>query len=874
MPSVHTPLPDLDERDRGDVIVLSDASVEGEDIASILRARGFVVFDVPLVLLEARVASDEPQVVIVDVDQPGAIEQIQRLRETLPGSRAHVFCLGDPLRAAELADVSLTDNVFERPIDIQRLIDRALAVANPSAGGFGARGTTPPPMYPVRPSALPPPESILPPISDFPRAQDPLEIGSFLDEGADPAASLGVLAGGHVRLSPELAAQIMEAEARIRAEIDQVSSVPAPSDEADCPVPPDLLAQLDEPLDASDDLEGTGGLAAALAQAGSSSVSVSSGANTPAPRKVGAGGTSSTDTGLVGRSKTGALTFEGLDAATPAPTGLGPRTSASESAALAPGTSAGRADWTRDGGDVLTPPPSMAVGGASSPRAGSPALGIRLGELLGLRPEDAKRTDTSVRGPVSAAALSASGAMLNEPGSTHRGEEALTNHTASASSLSPLSPPVRFQEPRDIAEGRALFDLRTVPPAGPSARLPTDRGREVSPLIIPPSVGAVPPPPPPPPRAPTDRDDRGVSPAAQSVRPARMATSVGASAGAVIFGDGEGFRPLARAIASRKSGCLSFTSAEGTRRIVAMDGDLVTAASEIADETLVSFLSSRGDLDRDVAARLAGKLPASGRHAGAALIAQGFLAQNDLWPVLRAHAEWLIGKVLLSGPGAMDLEEELPGRLKAEPNVFGGATGAEVFIETARRMLDPVGSLQRLDPAARLDAGARSNLLSECALGGDEDALVRGASGKTVAELCESSGPELASVLVALVELEVLAVIAPVRRSVDDRPHGPDPIDEEAIRKKVRAKMVVVQEGDYFALLGVNRSATSYEIKRAFLDLRRAFEPTRLLTATTVDLHDEVTLILEVVEEAFDILRDERRRERYRRAIEAGPPEG
>ena len=68
------------------------------------------------------------------------------------------------------------------------------------------------------------------------------------------------------------------------------------------------------------------------------------------------------------------------------------------------------------------------------------------------------------------------------------------------------------------------------------------------------------------------------------------------------------------------------------------------------------------------------------------------------------------------------------------------------------------------------------------------------------------------------------------------------------------------------------RTATAYEIRRAYLDLRKSFEPSRLLTPGTTDLHDDVALILEVVEEAFDILRDNQRRERYRRAIEAGPP--
>jgi len=80
-----------------------------------------------------------------------------------------------------------------------------------------------------------------------------------------------------------------------------------------------------------------------------------------------------------------------------------------------------------------------------------------------------------------------------------------------------------------------------------------------------------------------------------------------------------------------------------------------------------------------------------------------------------------------------------------------------------------------------------------------------------------------------------------------------------------------VKEGDYFALLGVPRSATAYEIKRAYLELRRTFEPSRLLTAKTVDLLDDVELIIEVVDEAYDILRDTNRRERYRRAIEASP---
>lgn len=829
------PLPDLDEPQRGDVIVLADASVEGEDIASILKARGFVVFDVPLALLEARVASEEPKLILVDVDQAGAIDKVVRLRKTPQGSAAQVFCLGDPLRAAELSDVSLADNVFERPVDIQRLVDRAVSVANPAIAGFSIRGTTPPPMYPARPSI--PPESV-PPISDFPRAQDPLEIGSFLDEGADPAQSLGVLAGAQVRLSPELAQQIHRAEERIRELVENAANLPAADEDADCPLPPEMLSQLDEPLDAVDDLEGTGGLAAALAQAGSSaggSISIGPSALTPVPRASNTGITPLPEPGAFSRARTG-------------------HTQPNESALSPPGTNA----------DAIVPPPHSV---AASPRATSPAMGIRLGELLGLKPEDVKRTDTSFRGPVSQAIGSTSPNPLSAAmdSATQRGDEL---PPADLAHLSPLSPPVRFQEPRELAEGRAVFDPRTIPPR-PAGRVPPEVHVKQGPIVVPPSVSAgftatAP-------RAATDREE-GVSPQAASVHPpAREASSIGSFA--AVFAEGEGLRPLAKAVAARLTGCLATTVTEGTRRVVLLDGDIVTASSEINSESLTAFLAGRGDLSRDVAARLEGKLPASGRHAGAALIAQGYLAQNDLWPVLRAHAEWLIGKLLVSGPGSTEVDDDIPARLKAEPNVFGGATGAEVFVETARRVLDPAKSLAALDPAARVDAGARQALLAECALSSDEDARVRAAAGKSIAELVGQQGADFASVVRALVELDVIALLAPARKTASAKPGELDPLDEEAVRQKVRAKMVLVREGDYFALLGVNRAATSYEVKRAFLELRRSFEPSRLLTPHTVDLHDEVALILEVVEEAYEILKDERRRDRYRRAIEAGPPE-
>ena len=254
------------------------------------------------------------------------------------------------------------------------------------------------------------------------------------------------------------------------------------------------------------------------------------------------------------------------------------------------------------------------------------------------------------------------------------------------------------------------------------------------------------------------------------------------------------------------------------------------------------------------------------------MIAHGHLRQDDLWPVLRAHAEWILGRIANMSQGSASVERQIPPRLQAEPAVFGGATGAEVLVEIARRTLGPDQAIRKLGgPSAQLIAGSASRLLGECALPDAELYLVDEAKTTLLSELfARAQAPEFASVLFALLELGVLA-LAPGRR-VDQKPaNAHDELDDEALRTRILTRKALVDDGDYFALLGVGRAATAYDIRRAYANLRREFEPSRVLGAKTADLRDDVDLILEVLEEAYEILRDDRRRDRYRRALEASP---
>ena len=342
------------------------------------------------------------------------------------------------------------------------------------------------------------------------------------------------------------------------------------------------------------------------------------------------------------------------------------------------------------------------------------------------------------------------------------------------------------------------------------------------------------------------------------------------------LGLGDALSAFAICVRERATGALCIDAPEGVRRILLRDGDVVTAASGLDEESLVGFRGTRGDISHDVAMHLIGKIPAYGRHAGAALVANGHIGQDQLWPVLRAHAEWILSCAGLAEKGAASFEVNPPGRLRAEPSVFGGATGSEVLIEVVRRSIPAAAAIARLGGGgARITDGARAELLSECALSEAEQQWLQRAKGAAIDEALQGAAFELAPVVYALVQLGVLATELPEPKGKKKRAGTRerfDAIDAQAMRSQVKARLDLVEEGDYFSLLGVPRSATAYEINRAYLELRRGFEPSRVLNAATADLADDLELIIEVLDEAHDVLRDQSRRERYRRAIEGKPP--
>ena len=804
---------------------VSDASEEAARIGVTLGELGYAVADVPLALLAGRVAVQRPALVVCDADAEGAVEALLRVRDLTSDSRLAIVALGEREKIALALPEGLADAAFSRPVDVRAMLDaveRLVGLPPPRP----KRSSRPPGRQSQ--SALPRPSERAARLEGPPHsvvgAAIPLP-PDLTGEGPPPKESADAPA---VELGPDMQELLLEAERRFSASRPSPQSgreEPGPEMNVEGALPPEVLFALEEPLDDED-----------FSEESQTPVPADGTGTLNAPKagfRAHAGGTFATS---LGTDATGAPMSEA--ASSPSAAARSKPDDVSESPPAQ--DAAPVEDARRQRQQASTPKPPKPVPEQEEPALGSPS------------PPPTAASEHPVSDP---------------PPPSHA--PGTSNHPMPTSRPRGMPPPPPSQAIADpIAESRGRDDrVDFLRRALSSTTPPGRRSEEAAAPEQPPA--AQPPPRPEPEQSAASRLEPELR---ASDRPSDSRAVPAPPLGApTVLRAGDAVAVLAKAIASRYTGALAFEVDEGIRRIVLRDGDLVTVATGVHGESLVAFLANRGDLPPEVA-RQGHKIPAFGRRAGAALIAHGHLAQDELWPVLRAHAEWLVGRVLEIDRGSV-VEEDI-GRLSEEPAVFGGATGAEVLVEVVRRVITPEEALQRLGGLDTvLDQGAARALLGECALGPAEAERVQQVASVTVRELVEASpDPAMCALLYGLVCLGVLSA-AGARPKAAPRDKSPvrDELDDEALRARILTRKALVDEGDYFAVLGVSRDATGYDIRRAFTALRRELEPSHVLTARTADLADVVTEILSVIEEAYQILSDQRRRERYRRAIEAAP---
>lgn len=309
---------------------------------------------------------------------------------------------------------------------------------------------------------------------------------------------------------------------------------------------------------------------------------------------------------------------------------------------------------------------------------------------------------------------------------------------------------------------------------------------------------------------------------------------------------------------SKDCACLELQSPDATRTLWLKDGRLVAAVSSLYEESLLGRARADGLLDRDQEKELRSLGMVSPSELARAMRTRGYLREIELVPLIQRNAEHIALEALgeevcnyrLSG-------DDLNGRAIAAASATPAAQLLPRALARAVSEESILASFGGLDavPAPR----AQALTLGDLGLAEPELNLLGAVDGVlTVGELLLSSAMAQEQ---ALKTLRLASILGAIEIRPGTQPlaaHGPD-VDI----RRLKSKFEEVQEADYFAVLGLSRSAGSEEVRQAFEVLSAEFNPLKFAGHMDPSLQSQAEQIQSQLAEAAQTLRDDRLRAAY-----------
>jgi CheY-like chemotaxis protein len=322
-------------------------------------------------------------------------------------------------------------------------------------------------------------------------------------------------------------------------------------------------------------------------------------------------------------------------------------------------------------------------------------------------------------------------------------------------------------------------------------------------------------------------------------------------------------RLLAMAARARLGGRLDFQG-EVARSIWFEEGRVVGAASADPSDRVEEVALRLGLITREQHRQIAQATASlSSRRAALLLLERGFLKTTELTGLVRRRTEEVLFGVF------------------GEERARFRWTGAEVPPEE-RAALErgalalAVEGVRRRWRGARVEAllGGSATLLApvqgapgaaELGLSADERRVVALADGLRALDEIIHASP-----LDALTTRQVLAAMVATGALSVRVLHAGQPRGQAAASidlARVKEKLEQVRRADYFTVLGVSRLCTPHEVREAADRLAAEFEPRRFEGSADEGLPGRLGEILQVIQDAREVLADDRLREEYLRGL-------
>jgi hypothetical protein len=337
---------------------------------------------------------------------------------------------------------------------------------------------------------------------------------------------------------------------------------------------------------------------------------------------------------------------------------------------------------------------------------------------------------------------------------------------------------------------------------------------------------------------------RSEAPAAE----AGEAPSPGDLSAAQVRGESDAPALLAELRRERFTGGLRVVAAGAPeRRLWWSEGQVVGGASSAASESVLGRLAARGLLSPAHLELVARWGTGDSRRDVERLAQSALIKPQEMREALREPVRRIVERIAESGSVAWGL---YPGEAPAVAVELGVPLAAMI-----------AGGVQRGATLTQLRAAVADDRKPRLSFAGPEAlaAELRWPAVSAIAERFDGQTPvgELVAAAVADEEvvrgvvyvLELLGHLAP---EIDDPAASLTALDRQRVRERLR----LARESDYFALLGLPREASRAEVLRAHADLTATFCES-LEPDSRVELAEEIEELLAALDEARDVLSDD-----------------
>jgi DnaJ-domain-containing protein 1 len=331
---------------------------------------------------------------------------------------------------------------------------------------------------------------------------------------------------------------------------------------------------------------------------------------------------------------------------------------------------------------------------------------------------------------------------------------------------------------------------------------------------------------------------------------------------------------LGRAFSDGTTGRLRVTDGTVEKSVYFEAGLPVMAASTDASDRMLAMLVREGVIDARQNEEAVRVVDATGRKVGAVLVDLGFLRSDELLPSVRRHYESIIVS-LFSWPA---------GRWYVDAGVTAGPDRTRLLRHPAvlvREGIDNGYPFDRISSRLGLEqnvllldnSASADDIVAQVVADRSEMRLVTLFDGvRSIEDVARASSISEEMVLRIAFTLFCFGALHPLAAAGTGRASARVGVRDFRIdRERVHSRYALAVESDYFGFLGVDRTADSTEIRRAYEKLRKEIAPETLGPELWHELKEQIETVQEVLEESLRILCSKSLRAAYEFNLAHGP---